>query len=79
MYVLEHAGDFVRAHALKPDDVIGLSSADVRPGKGCAEGCAADACVCCHPSKWVQLLGKPFSTSRPRLRPCLANQEAPFP
>ncbi len=30
MYVLEHAGDFVRAHALKPDDVIGLSSADVR-------------------------------------------------
>ncbi|PSC72083.1 histone H3 Lys 36 methyltransferase ASH1 isoform A [Micractinium conductrix] len=28
VYVLEHAGDFVRAHALKPDDVIGLSSAD---------------------------------------------------
>lgn len=29
VYVLEHAGDFVRAHALKPDDVIGLSTSDV--------------------------------------------------
>lgn len=39
MYVLEHAGDFVRAHALKPDDVIGLSSADVRALRGLHTGC----------------------------------------
>lgn len=26
VYVLEHAGEFVRSHALKPEDVIGIST-----------------------------------------------------
>lgn len=28
VYVLEHAGEFVRAHALRPEDVIGISTTE---------------------------------------------------
>jgi hypothetical protein len=37
VYVLEHAGEFVRRHSLRPDDVIGISSTPVR-GKGGGRG-----------------------------------------
>jgi hypothetical protein len=28
VYVLEHAGEYVRSHALKPEDVIGISTTE---------------------------------------------------
>ena len=28
VYVLEHAGEYVRTHALKPEDVIGISTTE---------------------------------------------------
>ena len=38
MYVLEHAGEFVRSHGLKPEDVIGISTTQVRQGRGLEVG-----------------------------------------